>query len=152
MDLLRRIILFLKLDINEKLIFLEAIYLLGWARIRKAGKFSSLALSLGEHMRVTKENVPENTAVVIELKKISEVLKVASKYTIWQSVCFEQAVAAMKMLERRNIESTIYFGTGRDEKGNFVAHAWLRSGPFIITGGEVKDQFTIVSTYAKFIK
>lgn len=152
MDMLRRIILFLKLDNTIKLIFLEAFYLLGWARIRKAGKFSSLVFSLGEHMRVTNENVPKNTAEVIELMRISEVIRVASKYTIWQSVCFEQAVAAMRMLERRKIESTIYFGTARDEKGNFIAHSWLRSGPFIITGGEVKDQFTIVSTYAKFIK
>lgn len=150
--MLRKIVLFLKLDNKRKLIFLEAFYFLGWARIRKAGKFSSLAFSLGEHMRVTNENVPENIDEVYELKRISEVLKVVSKYTIWQSVCFEQAVAAMKMLERRKIESTVYFGTARDEKGNFVAHAWLRSGPFIITGGEVKDQFTIVSMYAKFIK
>ncbi|MFC0478398.1 lasso peptide biosynthesis B2 protein [Robertmurraya beringensis] len=150
--MLRKIVLFLKLDNKRKLIFLEAFYFLGWARIRKAGKFSTLAFSLGEHMRVTNENVPENIDEVYELKRISEVLKVVSKYTIWQSVCFEQAVAAMKMLERRKIESTVYFGTARDEKGNFVAHAWLRSGPFIITGGEVKDQFTIVSMYAKFIK
>ena len=64
-----------------------------------------------------------------------------SKYTFWESQCLVKAIAAMKMLERRNIESTLYLGTARDESGKMIAHAWLRSGPFYITGAEGMEKF-----------
>ena len=47
----------------------------------------------------------------------------------------------MKMLERRKIESTLYLGTAKDENGKMIAHAWLRSGPFYITGAEGMERF-----------
>ena len=59
-----------------------------------------------------------------------------SRYTFWESQCLVKAIAAMKMLERRQIESTLYLGTAKDENGKLIAHAWLRSGPFYITGAE----------------
>ena len=55
----------------------------------------------------------------------------------------------MKMLERRQIESTLYLGTAKDESGKLIAHAWLRSGPFYITGAEGMEKFTVVSKFAK---
>jgi hypothetical protein len=58
-------------------------------------------------------------------------------------------MAAMKMLEKRKIDSTLYLGTAKDENGGLIAHAWLRSGPFYITGAEVMDRFTVVSKFSK---
>jgi hypothetical protein len=55
----------------------------------------------------------------------------------------------MKMLERRNIESTVYLGTAKDENGKLIAHAWLRSGSFILTGSEEMSRFVVVSKFAK---
>lgn len=83
------------------------------------------------------------------LKNVSEAVNIMSRYTFWESMCLVKAIAAMKMLERRQVESTIYLGTAKDETGKLIAHAWLRSGPFYITGGEVMDQFVIVSKFAK---
>ena len=40
-----------------------------------------------------------------------------SRYTFWESQCLVKAIAAMKMLERRQIESTLYLGTAKDENG-----------------------------------
>jgi hypothetical protein len=57
----------------------------------------------------------------------------------------------MKMLERRKIESTLYMGTAKDETGRLIAHAWLRSGPYCITGSEEMSSFTVVSKFAKRI-
>jgi hypothetical protein len=67
-------------------------------------------------------------------------------------MCLVKAIAAMKMLERRQIESTIYLGTAKDKTGKLIAHAWLRSGPFYITGAEVVDQFVVVSKFAKKLR
>ena len=33
--------------------------------------------------------------------------------------------------------------------GELIAHAWLRSGPFYITGADGKEKFTVVSKFAK---
>ena len=57
-----------------------------------------------------------------------------SRYTFWESQCLVKAIAGMKMLEKRNIESTLYLGTAKDEKGELIAHAWLRSGLFLCIG------------------
>jgi thiazole synthase ThiGH ThiG subunit len=57
----------------------------------------------------------------------------------------------MKMLERRRIYSTLYLGTGKNEKGELIAHAWLRSGSEIVTGGEEMKEFTVVGSFSKII-
>jgi hypothetical protein len=72
-----------------------------------------------------------------------------SRYTIWESQCLVKAIAAMKMLEKRQIESTLYLGTAREESGELIAHAWLRSGPYYITGYEEMARFTVVGKFAK---
>jgi hypothetical protein len=87
----------------------------------------------------------------ITLRKISQAVHMMSRYTFWESQCLVKAIAAMKMLEKRQIESTLYLGTAKDETGNMIAHAWLRSGPFYITGVEEMKRFTVVGKFAKRI-
>ncbi|MNR36049.1 hypothetical protein D3C85_1539370 [compost metagenome] len=72
-----------------------------------------------------------------------------SKYTIWDSKCLVRAIAAMKMLHRRQIDSTLYLGTTRDESKKMIAHAWLRSGRYYVTGKEEMERFTVVGKFAK---
>lgn len=83
------------------------------------------------------------------LAHISQTVRMMSRYTFFESECLVQAIAAMKMLERRKIESTLYLGTAKDETGKFIAHAWLRSGPFYITGNHGREEFTVVQKFAK---
>lgn len=132
-----------------KLLLLETYIYLAWARVRKGMPFSKIAPSLGDKMKETPSDLnPEHRRT---LGEISQAIQMMSKYTFWESECLVKAIAAMKMLEKRQIESTLYLGTAKDESGKLVAHAWLRSGPFYITGAEVKEQFTVVSKFAKTI-
>jgi hypothetical protein len=85
------------------------------------------------------------------VKSISQAIHIMSKYTFWESKCLVKAIAGMKMLERRKIESTIYLGTAKDETGKMIAHAWLRSGPIFVTGFEEMSKFTVVGKFAKEI-
>lgn len=85
------------------------------------------------------------------LRTVHQTIQVMSRYTFWESKCLIQAIAAMKMLEKRGIESTLYLGTSKGETGEMIAHAWLRSGPCYITGAEVMARFTVVGTFAKAI-
>lgn len=75
-------------------------------------------------------------------------VKRACKYTPWRTMCFEQAIAAKMMLNRRNLHSELYFGVYKNEMANTIeAHAWLRSGDRIITGGSHLDKFKIISVF-----
>ncbi len=137
------------MDWRMKCLLVESyIYLaLGW--YLKRLPFSNVAPSLGLQMDETTYLPMPNREK--ELLKISQAIRIMNRYTFWESQCLVQAFAAMKMLEKRGIESTLYLGTAREENGKLIAHAWLRSGPYIVTGFEGKDKFTIVGKFAKKI-
>ncbi len=125
----------------------EAMIQLAYGRIFKALPFKKVSKQLGESMAESSEEIrPEDRQTVAA---VSQAVQLMSRYTPWESMCLVQAVAAMNMLSRRKISSTLYLGTGKDEKDEFAAHAWLRSGPFIITGAKGRKRYTVVGKFAK---
>jgi len=146
---MKKLKLFLSLSPEMKWLFFEVYVYLAYARILKSRSFSKVSSSLGEEMKETTKDITFTNKR--KLAQVSQVIGIVSHYTFWKSDCFVKAVAAMRILKKQNIESTLYFGIAKDETGQLMAHAWLRSGPFIVTGYEGKDQFTIVNTFAKTI-
>lgn len=71
-----------------------------------------------------------------------------SRYTFWESQCLVKSIAGQKMLKWRQIDSTLYLGAAKDQDGNFIAHSWLRSGPFYVSGSKGMEQFTVVAKFA----
>ncbi|MBD8071109.1 lasso peptide biosynthesis B2 protein [Bacillus sp. PS06] len=146
--MLNRIIVIFRLDVKTVFLLTESFIFLGWARFQLVFRqFSKIAPSLGHYMKETEEVSPEEHKEA--LKKIRHTIHIMSKYTPWDSKCLVRAMAAMKMLERRGIESTLYLGTGKDRSGKMIAHAWLRSGPIYITGYEEMHLFTVTGKFAK---
>lgn len=143
-----KIKILLSLNSGSKLLLLESYMYLAWARLLKGRPFFKIAPSLGEKMKETSTDL--NPEYRRKLKEISQAIHIMSRYTFWESQCLVKAIAAMKMLEKRQIESTIYLGTAKDKYGKLIAHAWLRSGPFYITGLEGMENFTVVSKFAKY--
>lgn len=144
---MRKIRLFISLSWQTKLLLVEAFFYLGWARLLKVVPFSKVAPSLGKQMDET--TFSSNLSDRETLSNISQALRIMNQYTFWESACLVQGIAGMKMLAKRGIDSTLYLGIAKDEKGNLIAHAWLRSGPFYITGSEGRQKFTIVNKFAK---
>lgn len=145
--MLNKLKIFLKFDRKTKLLLLEAYLNLAWARFLKLLPFAKLAPSLGKQMEETSSTLINANKET--LRSVSNAIHMMSKYTFWESQCLVKAIAAMKMLEKRGIESTLYLGTAKDEKGMLIAHAWLRSGPFYVSGSEGMEKFTVVSKFAK---
>ncbi|WP_309088680.1 lasso peptide biosynthesis B2 protein [Domibacillus sp.] len=140
---------FFKLDVKTRFLLIEAFFYLAWGRYQKRRNFSEIAPSLGVPMKETMF-----TATSINLrtsKSVSSAIRTMSHYTFWESACLVKALAALKMLEKRNIESTLYLGTAKDKTGKLVAHAWLRSGSFYVSGFEEMENFTVVAKFAKEI-
>ncbi|MGM1032018.1 MAG: lasso peptide biosynthesis B2 protein [Bacillota bacterium] len=149
MNVLRKVRSFIMLSKETKVLFIEAFIYLGKARFLKRMPFSKVAPLLGEQMMETSLN-PEHLNREV-LASISKAIHIMSRYTFWESQCLVKAIASMKMLEKRNIESTLYLGTAKDENGELIAHAWLRSGSFYISGAEGKERFTVIAKFAKRI-
>ncbi|PHC11710.1 stage V sporulation protein S [Bacillus toyonensis] len=147
MNIVKRLRVFLLLNMEIKLLFLEAFIFLGWARVLKSITFSKVAPSLGDYMNET--SVAQIQQHEDTLKEVSEAISIMSRYTFWESQCLVKAIAGMKMLEKRDIESTLYLGTAKDNSGALIAHAWLRSGSFYVTGSEGMEKFTVVGSFAK---
>lgn len=126
--------------------YIEAFFYMAWARLLKRHSFSKLALILGEHMQQTTFKTEHRHVKTIQ--HVSSAIQVMSKYTFWESECLVQAIAAMKMLQKRCISNTLYLGTAKDKQGKFVAHAWLRSGTHVVTGFEGMEHYTVVATFA----
>jgi len=144
--MLKKIKGFLKYDNRMKLLLLETFFVLGWARILKSIPFAKVAPFLGERSAETPDYVNERNRS--KLNEISKGIAIMSHHTLWESKCLVQALAAMNMLKRRKIESTLYMGMAKDEKGSLIAHAWLRSGSCYVTGSEGMERFTVVGTFA----
>ncbi|WP_028550866.1 lasso peptide biosynthesis B2 protein [Paenibacillus sp. UNC451MF] len=149
MGIVSKVKKFLQLDMATMLLIAEAIFYLGWARMLVSIPFAKVAPSLGAHMQETSNS--ERRDDIESLIKVHDIIRVMSQHTFWESKCLVRAIAALKMLERRHIESTLYLGTARDEQRKMIAHAWLRSGPFYITGAEEMERFQVVGTFAKRI-
>jgi hypothetical protein len=64
----------------------------------------------------------------------------------WRSKCFAEAIAAKKMLKKKNIQSTLYLGVNKKEE-KMTAHAWLRSGSIWITGKKGSGNYVVISTF-----
>jgi len=140
---------FLLMSSKTKILLLESFLYLGWARYLKSTPFSKVAPTLGNQMReTTHEFTSKNKEVIFQ---ISSAIHIMSAYTFWESQCLVKAIAGMKMLEKRGIESTLYLGTTKDENGVLIAHAWLRSGPYFVSGSEGMGKFTVVAKFAKEI-
>ncbi|TXC92351.1 lasso peptide biosynthesis B2 protein [Metabacillus litoralis] len=151
MDHLRKVKMFIFMNKKSQLLFLEAVFYLGIARILKSVPFHKIVHLLGEENKETTYITPS----ILDKKtlvQISQAINTMSRYTLWESMCLVKAIACMKMLERRHIGSTLYLGIAKDQTGSMIAHAWLRSGPYYLTGYEEKEKFTVVSQFAKNLR
>ncbi|MGG4340589.1 lasso peptide biosynthesis B2 protein [Paenibacillus lautus] len=148
MSLYRKARRFMSYPVSTKLMFAEAYLYLAWGRVFKLLPFQKVSPSLGEPMKET-PYVGYTEQELSLVRQISRAVHTMSRVTWWESQCLVKAVAAMKMLERRGIPSTLYLGSGRDDKGMMVAHAWLRCGSYIVTGREGHERYAVVGIFGK---
>jgi transglutaminase superfamily protein len=141
---------FAQLTWARRRLLVEAVLCLAVARLAVvAMPFRKLSRRLGAHGRESSTDIhaPPTLRIVAD---IVWALEAASRRLPWRCACIEQGIAAKMMLSRRSIASTLYLGVARvDEgEGRAAAHAWLRSGPFVVTGAAGHDRYTVVSTFA----
>ena len=75
------------------------------------------------------------------LERVAYAVPIMGLRVPWRSDCVVQALAARRWLARGGTGSAICIGVRNNEEG-FQAHAWLKVGERIVTGGDI-------STYAE---
>ncbi|MFD0961419.1 lasso peptide biosynthesis B2 protein [Paenibacillus chungangensis] len=136
----------IRLDVRTLLLFTEAYLMLAAAKLQLYRPFAKVAGTLGYKRQETHKEIPLEH--IRTIKHITSAIAIMSRYTPWDSQCLVRAIAGMRMLKRRRIPGTLYLGTAKDDDGNLIAHAWLRSGPLYISGADVMKDFTVVESFA----
>jgi hypothetical protein len=110
--------------------------------------FRRLAPYLGKDSGVTMWIPLLSSSQEVRAQQIGRTIRLAARYTPWNSNCFPQAVAARLLLSLYRIPYALYFGLMRDsESGEFKAHAWVVAGRVPVTGGISFGHYTVVSCF-----
>lgn len=124
------------------LIFIWLIYAFVLVRIIPLRWFSHL---LGEFNHKIECSLGDNEILLIAMLKKN--IRRIKKRMPWKVKCFEEAIAAKKVLEKFNLNSTLYLGVNKNAEKGLRAHAWLKSGDVFITGQKGHKQYAITGFY-----
>jgi hypothetical protein len=144
---LRSLRRYLRCPWGERLLLLEALACLGLARLAVLSlPCRWLFPLLGQRRHETA--AADTPTLHPTLRAVARAVAATSRRTPWESACLVQAIAAKLMLKRRGIPSTLHLGVAKEDS-RFMAHAWLRSGSFMLTGGAGRQRYTTISTFAE---
>lgn len=137
----------LKADIHFQLLLIRVLVLLGIGRLAVLClPFKKIAKWMGEAQQETiRHELPEHREFI---HRVYWAIRGVQKYTFWESNCFAQALCAHWILKKRKLPHTIYFGVKKDQEEALKAHAWLRVGTDLLTGGNGHKHYTVVGTFA----
>ncbi|TVQ01111.1 MAG: lasso peptide biosynthesis B2 protein [Balneolaceae bacterium] len=140
--------IFWKKPFTEKWMLTRVFLLLAFFRVLILFfPFKTIARYLGEQGKET-TSVDVYSSSHEFMENTARFISNMSRLVPWESKCLVQAAAGKVMLNRKGIESTVYFGVKKNNEAALEAHAWLRVGPKIILGGEIASEFVVVSTFA----
>lgn len=134
---------FLKMPMKQKLLIPQILVLMAYYRFRvRRRPFSELAPKIGELGYETPgETTPQNAWLV------HEVMEAMFRRIKWKDSCLIRALTAKKLLNRMEERCTLYMGVRKVEDQPMKAHAWLRCGKLIVTGGESRTGYTVTAIF-----
>lgn len=137
---------FFNLPFSDKRLFIEAVFTSFLVKIMVTllpMRWYSGMLG-NRHQLSPEKDIPGNNPVLF---KIARAIVRCRKAVHWQNRCLVEAITAKKMLGRRGLQSTLYFGIAKENE-KMIAHAWLRCGSMIVTGKQGMQKFVVVDTFA----
>ena len=99
---------------------------------------------------ISQENLKNKEVLFLEMKmsrKVARYTQVLSKYVIFQSKCYDKALTVKKILNQRNINSTLLMGVAILDDKEMKAHAWIKCNEQLIIGGEIAHEYTPVQSF-----
>ena len=89
-----------------------------------------------------------------QARLIGQSVRLAAKYTPWDSSCLTQAMVAKCWCRFYRIPYILFIGfkPSAEEVSGYAAHAWVTAGPIAITGGKGLLDYHVVSSYVSSAK
>jgi len=109
--------------------------------------FRRMATWMGTMGSESAVEIPDGQTPVVE--DISWAVQAMASRVPWDSRCLAQAIAGYRMLQKRGIPSTVYFGVKKDPHTEFIAHAWLRCGSCIVTGEAGHADYRVLCQFSR---
>lgn len=113
---------FFRTPLLFKLLLFEGILLSLWLEfcIRMGIHSTTNVLTLNKEEAL--QSVDDDKVVLNHVRNVARLLK---KFAPWNPKCHNLAITAMKLLRRRNIESSMHIGFKKDKNNQLEGHAWL---------------------------
>lgn len=149
----RKILVFLRLAWSQKTFFFVNIVLCGIARVAIFTRpLSRLSPYFGKFYQTAILSTILSNEAWQQAQRIGRAVRMAAKYTPWDSSCLTQAMVAAFWCRRFKVPHVFYIGFTKsaDPRKRFEGHAWLMAGPIAVTGGQGRLNYTVVSTYVYF--
>jgi len=111
--------------------------------------FRLLARHLGQHNQNYELSPLVSEQQRMLAWRIGRVTELVACYTPWESQCLVQAIMARTLLGFYGIPYVMYLGARMpgDLEETINAHAWVKVGPWIITGRQGHQTYCIVSSF-----
>jgi len=95
---------------------------------------------------------PLNDKQLSVARNMAWALNAVARRLPWMATCLMQALACQLWLRWHKVPATVYLGvaSGQPEAeggGLFDAHAWLRCGDHILTGGQERNRFKPIACF-----
>jgi hypothetical protein len=141
--MLRRALRFLQAPSGEQWLWIESLICLIAARL------AIIVVPMPTLLRRLGRLAPTSDAGEIAAsseagRRIGAAVRDVTRHAPSLGNCLAQAMAGHAMLRRRRVASTLYLGLAI-HNGRLTAHAYLRSGCHLVTGGEGHEGFTPVA-------
>lgn len=132
MNKIKKLYKFIRKSTNRRL-YLKVFFLSGYFRINI---LTMPKVKLQKLMGVFNEESAqeEPTERYRQAAVVAKAVNRVCEITPWESKCLVRALTAQSILKKLQIPSTLYLGVGKKED-EMMAHAWLRTGKYYITGG-----------------
>ncbi len=138
---------FLRLSWRRRLLLVEAA---AWLAIARLAILLLPFRWLTPHFGRTMAESPASDPRAADVGRwVAWAVGIASRTTPWHNKCLGEAIAGKAMLRRRGVASTLYLGLAKADSGDLEAHAWLRCGSRILTGGGLSEGYTVVAKFAE---
>lgn len=81
----------------------------------------------------------------LQLVEIKWVLQAVERKFPQVTNCWSLSAAGMILLKKRGIPSELYFGVLKLPTGEMKAHAWLKQGDLVVSGGKNHRRYAVVT-------
>jgi hypothetical protein len=148
----KKLVVFWRIPFHFKIMFFVNFFLCGIARfiicISPLPRFSPYFGRYYEQLRFSTLLSERQRNLALQ---IGRSVRLAAKYTPWDSSCLTQAMVATFWCRQFYIPYVFYIGlrhAPEGESNNFLAHAWVMAGPLALTGGNCFATYNVISTHS----